>query len=218
MKPIVIYTAGFLISFALTFGLMFALAKISPGAFSLVSLVSGALQEQPHRISDSTGVHSTAEIPTRGAGSRFAGLAGSVADSTSIKSSDTIHVVPGTQPRDTTTIKLSTPPGETDIVKALQDSIKLLLTQLEMQKQKFQTVNARLESVLAQKDTIGGQRKKNLSKIYEAMSPEDAAKILQNLTDSEVVEILLSMQKRQAAKVLSLLDPSRAAKIYAQIN
>jgi flagellar motility protein MotE (MotC chaperone) len=94
----------------------------------------------------------------------------------------------------------------------------LLLAQLEMQKQKGQAAGRQLEATTVQKDTITHQRKKDLSKIYEAMAPEDAAKILQNLKDGEVLEILLGMQKRQAAKVLSLLDPSRAAKIFTQIN
>jgi len=56
----------------------------------------------------------------------------------------------------------------------------------------------------------------NLVKLYEAMKPEDAAKILSKMPDKEVRSIILLVKKKQAAKILSYFDASKAAMILAQ--
>lgn len=56
----------------------------------------------------------------------------------------------------------------------------------------------------------------NLVKLYEAMKPEDAAKIIGKLPDKEVRLIILHIKKKQAAKILSFFDASKAAQILAQ--
>lgn len=57
---------------------------------------------------------------------------------------------------------------------------------------------------------------KNIVKLYEAMKPEDAAKILGKLEDKEIRTIILHVKKKQAAKILSSFDANRAAQILAQ--
>jgi hypothetical protein len=56
----------------------------------------------------------------------------------------------------------------------------------------------------------------NIVKLYEAMKPEDAAKILGKLQDKEIRTIILHIKKKQAAKILSSFDANRAAQILAQ--
>ena len=50
-----------------------------------------------------------------------------------------------------------------------------------------------------------------LARIFTAMQPRDAARVLGQLTDAEVREILTRMGARQAAAVLSNMAPERAA-------
>ncbi len=50
-----------------------------------------------------------------------------------------------------------------------------------------------------------------LAKIFEAMSPEDAAAVLEVMEDSQVQTILLSMGDRQAADILRDFATDRAA-------
>jgi pyruvate/2-oxoglutarate dehydrogenase complex dihydrolipoamide acyltransferase (E2) component len=56
----------------------------------------------------------------------------------------------------------------------------------------------------------------NIVKLYEAMKPQDAAKILGKLQDKDVRSIVLHIKKKQAAKILSYFDANRAAQILAQ--
>ena len=56
----------------------------------------------------------------------------------------------------------------------------------------------------------------NLVKLYEAMKPEDAAKILGKMPDKEIRTVILHVKKKQAAKILSHFDAARAAQILAQ--
>jgi hypothetical protein len=56
----------------------------------------------------------------------------------------------------------------------------------------------------------------NLVKLYEAMKPQDAAKILGKLQDKEIRAIVLHVKKKQAAKILSYFDANRAAQILSQ--
>ena len=50
-----------------------------------------------------------------------------------------------------------------------------------------------------------------LARIFTAMQPRDAARVLGQLTDAEIREILTRMGARQAAAVLSNMAPERAA-------
>ena len=56
----------------------------------------------------------------------------------------------------------------------------------------------------------------NIVKLYEAMKPQDAAKIMGKLQDKEIRTIVLHLKKKQAAKILSFFDATRAAQILAQ--
>jgi len=51
------------------------------------------------------------------------------------------------------------------------------------------------------------------AKIFEAMSIDDASKILHKMKDKEVKEIIVYIKKRNAAKILATFEPERAARI-----
>jgi len=52
-----------------------------------------------------------------------------------------------------------------------------------------------------------------LSRVYEAMRPEDAAAIVAQLDDQTVRVILDNMNERQAARLMGALPPDRAVEI-----
>ncbi len=56
----------------------------------------------------------------------------------------------------------------------------------------------------------------SLVKLYEAMKPQNAAKILGKMQDRDVRTIILHVKKKQAALILSYFDANRAAQILAQ--
>lgn len=57
--------------------------------------------------------------------------------------------------------------------------------------------------------SVEGARK--LAKIFSAMKPADAAKVLSKMSDDEVKAILLYMDARQAGQVVGSFEPTRAA-------
>jgi hypothetical protein len=55
--------------------------------------------------------------------------------------------------------------------------------------------------------------KKNTSKMFEAMDPKKAAKIILKYSDNTARDILYSMKKKKAAEIISELTPAYAAKL-----
>jgi flagellar motility protein MotE (MotC chaperone) len=49
-----------------------------------------------------------------------------------------------------------------------------------------------------------------VGKIYQSMSPEDAAAILDRLDDATAMSIFAGMRERQIAAILALMDHDRA--------
>jgi flagellar motility protein MotE (MotC chaperone) len=54
---------------------------------------------------------------------------------------------------------------------------------------------------------------KETAKLYEAMDPKKAAKIIQSYSDNESREVIFKMNKKKAAKILAELDPEIANRI-----
>ena len=57
-----------------------------------------------------------------------------------------------------------------------------------------------------------------LRDIYNAMRPEEAARVMERLENETVVRILTAMEPRQAGRVLGQLDPQRAAELSRLIR
>jgi len=53
----------------------------------------------------------------------------------------------------------------------------------------------------------------SLIKMYESMSPEEAAAVLSNMPDSTTAQILLQMRGRQAAQIMASLNADKATEI-----
>ncbi|MDP4097541.1 kinesin [Paenibacillus sp. P96] len=59
---------------------------------------------------------------------------------------------------------------------------------------------------------------KNLSSMYEEMSPSKAAPILSNLTNLETVQMLMYMAPENQSKILAKMDPQKAAEITMDLK
>lgn len=60
------------------------------------------------------------------------------------------------------------------------------------------------------------QELQSLVKLYDAMKPEDAARILTKQEDRMIRSVILRLKKKQAARILSFFNADRAAQILAQ--
>jgi flagellar motility protein MotE (MotC chaperone) len=59
---------------------------------------------------------------------------------------------------------------------------------------------------------------RKLAKIYEAMTPQQAAAILSRMDDQSIIDILWKMKQREAAKVLASFDPVRASRLSERLG
>ncbi len=94
---------------------------------------------------------------------------------------------------------------------------------LEEERQKLGKNTKEMESRVMKLEKEEHENLKKMSGMYNSMTPESAAKILQNLADTgkmdTAVKILGTMQERQAAKVLTeLTDQTLAAQLVEKLR
>ncbi|WP_028585478.1 MotE family protein [Desulfogranum mediterraneum] len=89
-------------------------------------------------------------------------------------------------------------------LKSLQEEVDRKLSQLKQQR-------LQLEELLADKDARELKRIKDLSKMYEKMAAEKAARVFTSLDQGLAVSILEKMKTKAAARVLNNMDRERAA-------
>ncbi len=73
-----------------------------------------------------------------------------------------------------------------------------------------------LEDELNQEEEVRADRAKRLdqlARVYEEMSPDDAALVLQGLEDDLVINLFLRWEDRFAARVLAEMDNERSARL-----
>lgn len=57
-----------------------------------------------------------------------------------------------------------------------------------------------------------------VARIYSAMEPQDAAKILEQWDDEEVVQVLLAMKERDAARILNAMSAEKASSVLKKMR
>ncbi|MEZ4649012.1 MAG: hypothetical protein R3E97_09560 [Candidatus Eisenbacteria bacterium] len=104
--------------------------------------------------------------------------------------------------------------------RAPSDSLQALVTQIETEKAFIETrerqldyQRAEIDSVMAALATIQNDEVRRQAKLYAAMKPDEAARILYALDDATLVAILKNMNARAASKIMGRLDPRRLARL-----
>ena len=111
-------------------------------------------------------------------------------------------------------------------MEALNDALQNVEKQhgtLEEERQKISKNTQEMEARVLQLQKEEHANLKKMSGMYNSMSPESAARILQNLADTgkmdTAVKVLSLMQERQAAKVLAeLTDAGLAAQLVEKLK
>jgi flagellar motility protein MotE (MotC chaperone) len=102
-----------------------------------------------------------------------------------------------------------------------EDRERMLIVQQELEKTRGGLTEERkkLERLIGQSDDLDKKRIKQLAKVYGAMRPEEAARILETLDDELLIKILGSMgDDRQKAKILSSISKEKAIRISKKIG
>jgi flagellar motility protein MotE (MotC chaperone) len=98
-------------------------------------------------------------------------------------------------------------------LKTLNEAVDKKLEEINRKLQELQTLQDNLKTLLAQKSAEEIKKVKELSKIYEKMSPDKAALALSKMDDKLVTDILANMKAKSAAKILDALDRKKASEI-----
>ena len=98
---------------------------------------------------------------------------------------------------------------------------RMLMVQQDLEKTRNKLTEERekLEKLIGQNDELDQKRIKQLAKVYGAMRPEEAARILETLDDDLLIKILTSMgDDRQKAKIISTISREKASRISKKIG
>jgi flagellar motility protein MotE (MotC chaperone) len=110
---------------------------------------------------------------------------------------------------------------ETEKKHFAEQQSRMLMVQQELDNTRNQLVEERkkLERLVLQSDTLENKRIKQLAKVYSAMRPEEASRILETLDDDLLIKILSAMgDDRQKAKIMSTISQEKAARISNKIG
>ncbi|RMF54744.1 MAG: hypothetical protein D6748_16045 [Calditrichaeota bacterium] len=138
-----------------------------------------------------------------------------LADSTEVVDSVEVTV-------DSTAIKMQL--AEETIQKQLRliDSLKALARKYENEKETLSRKLEQTQASIAQQTNLEFEKRtKEMARIYENMTPQEAAAIISNLNDDVAISVISKMKKRKAAKILEALDPVQAVRLselMAQAN
>jgi flagellar motility protein MotE (MotC chaperone) len=95
-----------------------------------------------------------------------------------------------------------------------QSRVDMVQKELESQKDSLTKERQRMEQLVKQSDELESKRIKQLSRVYAAMRPAEAAQILETLDDNLAGKIVNYIaDERQKAKIMSALSKEKAARI-----
>jgi len=108
------------------------------------------------------------------------------------------------------TKKLVKDPSVVDSLNKKIRQIKLLISQNKL---KDLTIKKLKRRIITKRDSAYQAWVKSTVKLYEAMSPSEAAKLIQKLSDNQARDLIYKMKKKKAAAVLSNLNTELVVKL-----
>jgi flagellar motility protein MotE (MotC chaperone) len=100
------------------------------------------------------------------------------------------------------------------LLKSQEERAIMLEQELEQQKLSLETQREMLEKTVEGSEAASDKKGKQLSRVYGAMRPAEAAQIIETLTDDMAVQILQGIDdERQKGKIMSALSKQKAARM-----
>lgn len=94
-----------------------------------------------------------------------------------------------------------------------EERLGLLKLDMETRLKEIMKVHQEIESMVRKLNEADDEKVRKIVKIYESMSPEDAASRIEGLDREMAVMILSAMSERKAAKILGLVDVSKSVEL-----
>ncbi len=102
---------------------------------------------------------------------------------------------------------------EREVLKNQKKDLKRLEAEVDKKLDQLQSTRLQIEKLLTEKNAAELKKIRDLSKMYDKMSPEKAARILSTLDQDLAISILENMKTKAAAKVLNNMDRDKAARL-----
>lgn len=98
-------------------------------------------------------------------------------------------------------------------LKTLETSVDKKIAEIDTKLEDLRNLQNKIETLLAEKTVEEKKRIKNLSAIYEKMSPDRAAMAMSGMDRTLATELLANMKPKSAAKVLDMLDKQKTSQL-----
>ncbi|MBU1138007.1 MAG: hypothetical protein KKD01_08045 [Proteobacteria bacterium] len=98
-------------------------------------------------------------------------------------------------------------------LKTLQKEVDKKLVQMDRKLDELKAIQKKIDASLAKKDAEEVKKMKELSLIYAKMTPEKAARSMENLDQQLAADLLANMKIKSAAKILDQMDKAKASQL-----
>lgn len=102
-------------------------------------------------------------------------------------------------------------------IKKEEERLRMLKLGIEEDIKRYTTIRNELQKDLVQLDKEREERFNRLVKIYETMSPSEAASRLIRMEEGTIIKLISKMKEKAVGKILGQMEPSKAAKISEKI-
>lgn len=102
-------------------------------------------------------------------------------------------------------------------IRKEEETLRMLKLGIEEDIKRYATIKSEILDDLMQLDKEREKRFNRLVKIYELMSPGEAALRLIKMDESTAIKLISMMKEKAAGKILGQMEPSRAARISEKI-
>lgn len=106
-----------------------------------------------------------------------------------------------------------------DAVKKEEERLHMLKNAIELSLKQYSAMRDRLQKELSGNDGGKGAQQGigHIAKIYEAMSPEEAARRIEKMDSAMAVELLSRIKGKQAGKIMGSISAEKAAVLSEKI-
>ncbi|MFA5073264.1 MAG: hypothetical protein WC539_05145 [Nitrospirota bacterium] len=104
-----------------------------------------------------------------------------------------------------------------ETLKKEEERLLILKKDVEDKINKYGQLLGQLEFTLKKVEQIQDARMLAVAKLYEGMSPEEAASKLTALDEETAVQIMLRMKSKKSGAIIALFEPKKAAQMTKQM-
>lgn len=102
-------------------------------------------------------------------------------------------------------------------IETRESSLGVLEKSINDKVENLRQMQDQMKSIVASYTAKEDEKIKSLVKVYEAMKPQDAAKIFEQLNMQILIEVSVKMKEVKLAQILAKMDPSKAKELTIEL-